>query len=460
LVLIVVAAAAAFSIFVASYEAQLTAAQKAAHTRALEDIRILSVSTVSNGAEYTILSFVAGSLDINNMIVNELSINGEYINYFTVTPLGSASTVDVCALCASGSGTVQEFNLSSLEQVTITVSLTLWNSVSNPTGGFLNPYTIATSGPTNYIAIGVYTTLGNDFTRTFSAPTAVALTEQSEIYTGSTYEPVVVFDGSQSIVPANDSIVSWSWSISYANVPCFELSGEKVLLPQNEIPYGTYTAVLTVDDSNGLVGTASIPYLSTVTSPVITACLSQGPTGSSSSLVGSGFTPSVAGGVSVTFGGPALTLTSCSDGSALGVTPGTITPSAIGTIDCAFTVPSSGPGDETIQATDSTSHANPTTTFVVTTPFLALSPTSGASGTIVSASGAGFTPDVTISFSITPTSPTGGAILPTSPCTASWTGTFSVCTFSISGTSGDAYMVMAEGSDGTFDAATAQFAVN
>jgi len=269
LVVIVVAAAVAFSIFVASYQAQVQAEQAAAHNRALEDIRILSVSTVLNAhsvppnSNYSSLTFVAGSLDVNTMTINELLINGQFINYYTVTPLGSQSTTQICELCAAGQipGSVFEFNLTSLEQVTIVVDLTLWNLAYQPHGGFIQPYSLASSGPTDYISISIYTTLGNDFTRVFDAPTALALTEQSVIYSAGVVVPVVVFDGSQSIVPANDTIVSWSWLIAGPSNFALTLSGEKALEPMSDFTSGTnYTVTLTVLDAEDLAGTATITY--------------------------------------------------------------------------------------------------------------------------------------------------------------------------------------------------------
>jgi len=269
LVLIVVVAVTAFSLFVAGYQAQLQAEQAQAHQRSLEDIRILSVSTVlnntTNNASYSKMSFVAGSLDVNNMMVNELLVNGQFINYYTVTPLGTGSTLRVCPLCniADYPGTVKLFNLTSLEQVTVNVNLTLQNSTTDPTGGFLSPYTLGTSGPTDYIAISLFTTYDNDFARTYSAPTAIALTEPSEIFSNGNDTPVVVFDGSESLVPANDTIVSWSWTITnQTHNFSLNLTGEKALVLQSDFAKGvSFTVTLTVISSAGLAGTSKIVYV-------------------------------------------------------------------------------------------------------------------------------------------------------------------------------------------------------
>ena len=267
LVLIVVGAAVAFSLFVAAYQAQVQAEESAAHTRSLEDIRILSVATVLNSTDgevnFSSLSFVAGSLDVNTMTVNELEINGLLINFYTVTPLGSAEAVQVCELCNRAdplfSHTSLEFNLTSLEQATITVNLTTWNPTLQPHGGFFTPYNLTASGVADFVSISLYTTLGNDFHSVFLPPTAVPLVEQSETYSGGNYTPVLVFDGSQSLVPANDTIVSWSWLIRDGSFS-LSLSGEKALELQSDVPAGAYSVTLVVTSSDGLSDTATIPY--------------------------------------------------------------------------------------------------------------------------------------------------------------------------------------------------------
>jgi len=429
LVLIVVVAVTAFSLFVASYQAQLQAEQKAAHDRSLENIRILSVSTVPNGASYSSLSFVAGSLDVNTMTVNELLINGQFINYYTVTPLGSQASLLICPLCNPTAFplTVQEFNLTSLEQVTITVSLTLQTS-SNPTGGFVDPYTLATSGPTGYVSISLYTTLGNDFNRAFTAPTAVALTEPSQIYSGSSYTPVVVFDGSGSIVPANDSIVSWSWFISDGTVACLELSGEKALVPQSEFPDGTYSVTLTITDSNGLAGTATIPFTSTVTSPAIGVCPAQGPAGAMVTVSGTGFAVNKSI-TSMLDGMPAVS--SCTSGPT-------------GSFSCTVTIPTTVPrGIQSLVATDTTNTA--AVPFTVTVPAISLSPVDGPVGATYAVTGSGFSVSLgaTISFSGSPLTPTGGldCAFAGTAITTDGSGGF-VCTFTVPSEIPGAYSVV------------------
>lgn len=271
LVVIVVGAAVAFSLFVASYEKQVTAEETAAHDKALEDIRIISVQTgldaTDDNTSYSVLNFTAGSLDVNTMTVNELLVNGQFVDFYTVTPLGTANTSEVCELCNPTAPpflhTMTEFNLTSEEQVVITVNLTTWNPVTNPGGGFLDPYTLLTSGTTNYVALSLYTTLGNDFSRVYSAPTAVVQLQQSETYSGGAYVPVLVLNGEGSIVPANDTIVAWTWTLSGQGSasPDGTYSGAEVLIPQSSFTSGDeYNVTLVVDDAAGLVDSITTTY--------------------------------------------------------------------------------------------------------------------------------------------------------------------------------------------------------
>jgi hypothetical protein len=80
--------------------------------------------------------------------------------------------------------------------------------------------------------------------------------------------PVVVFDGSESIIPTNDTIVSWTWTITDPTDPTWtlpgggnDLVGEKALVPQSAFTTGdSYSAVLTVISAVGLAGTATLQY--------------------------------------------------------------------------------------------------------------------------------------------------------------------------------------------------------
>jgi len=271
LILIVVAAAVALAAFVAGYESQYLSEQAAAHNKALENLQIISLSPIVNataGADnYSNISVVIGSLDVQNTTVKEITLNGLPVAFFEVGPLGSSGRIPVCLLCVNtttyGGVAVQpDFQLAADEQANISFNLLTWNGGGRFWGGMFTPYDLVYD---HYVTIGIYTLLGNDFTRSFYPPTAVVLTEQSEDYIDGTETPTVVLDGTHTIPPTNSTIVSWSWSI-YPNLvatngPPEMLSGEEQLIPQAEFNTSvSYTISLTVTTADGLVGAATVCY--------------------------------------------------------------------------------------------------------------------------------------------------------------------------------------------------------
>lgn len=259
LVVIVVGAATVFSVFVANYEKQYDAQQALLHDEELEKIDILSIDPILSTSkvwDYANLSFIAESLDVNTIQVIQIAVNGDPLAYYNVSTPTSGTPSPVCDICV---GVHQTFNLTSQEEVTISASLSLYNSGTNPTGGLYAPYTLTTS---DYVAISVYTSLGNDFNRVFIPPTAVILTSQTEIYSGSEYVPVLELSGEDSVNPANATVASWNWSISPTPVggsPNYE--GEIQLIPQSEFTSGSYNITLTVEDTDELYGTTNMTYI-------------------------------------------------------------------------------------------------------------------------------------------------------------------------------------------------------
>jgi hypothetical protein len=221
LILIVVAAAIALAAFVASYESQYLAEQTTAHDKALENVLFLSVVPVENSTSasgnYTNISAVIGSYDVVNTTISEVTLNGQPLAYFAVTPVGSATSQLVCPLCPAGTdpGSVRSFNLAPDEQATIAFNLATWNPTTQNEGGMFTP----TDLPLNhFITLGAYTTLGNDFTRSFLPPTAIATVTTLTTLNDGTYEAVPILDGSNSIPPVNDTISAWEWNVTNQTV--------------------------------------------------------------------------------------------------------------------------------------------------------------------------------------------------------------------------------------------------
>lgn len=281
LIVIVVAAAVALAAFVASYEKSYLAQQAASRDRSLEDLTVLGVDPVvstTNPGTYQSVSMVVSSLDPLNTTVTEITVNGIPLAYFQVSKLGTSSTLDVCAIC---NGTPTFFNIAFNEQVSVSFTTSTWNLMSNPTGGFLEAYTLNYD---QFVAFTLITSLGNDFSRAFYPPTAVIQLGETTQYVGGSIgeEDMLVMDGLNSVSPPNATAVWWNWSFSpYPSCLSNDgadtcgwsgpLLGEEVLVPQADFPTCVspnlslgcpeeYNITLTVQDSDGLFGTSSIVY--------------------------------------------------------------------------------------------------------------------------------------------------------------------------------------------------------
>jgi flagellin-like protein len=251
LVLIVVGAATALSVFVASYQKQLQSEEALNHDRNLEAITVLHLRPtleVNHTSDWGLLNFSLASLDVNPMVVTGVSLNDQALQNYTAWAL-DLSTGDYTTITVGPGG---QLPLDPREQVNVLVDVVAGNNSS-----FYDRSTVLAA--TDYIKIDVFTALQNDFGRVFIPPTAIALVAPLEtLSNSSTYESVPILDGSSSFQPGNATIIQWNWSVSNAgNVSYF--TGEKVA-DHTMVAGKTYTILLTVTNSDGLLGTDSIPY--------------------------------------------------------------------------------------------------------------------------------------------------------------------------------------------------------
>jgi hypothetical protein len=214
----------------------------------------------------------------------------------------------------------------------------------------------------------------------------------------------------------------------------------------------TITAVGNVVGGPDDTGTATFTLY-----PTIFLSPTTGVIGSSLTVTGIDFSAGPAA-VTVSFDGQLLTRiggSDCAGGSGATL----ITPDDLGGFNCTFTVPSWATlGPNSVQGDDTnTSELTAVVTFTLTTPELTLSPMNGPTDTVVTASGAGFSSAVGISFSIS----TGGTIGSASPCSSSDAGSFTGCVFAVYGPE-IAYTITATGADSSAlpaDSASASFTV-
>jgi hypothetical protein len=186
----------------------------------------------------------------------------------------------------------------------------------------------------------------------------------------------------------------------------------------------TISGVGNVGGGPGDTGTATFTLL-----PSLILNSSSGPVGSSFTISGIDFSAFPAA-VDVSFDGRLLTPTggtNCGRGSSATL----ITPDALGSFVCAFTVPSwATAGPNTVQGDDTnTTELTAVDTFTVPRPALSISPTAGPAYLTVTATGTGFAAATAITFSID-----GGAVASPSTCLTDNTGSFpgtsgTACTF-------------------------------
>ncbi len=253
LVLIVVSAATAFSYFIASYQKQVQAQENAAHQKALESLHVITVRTQLNysggpGALLT-LNFSVESLDVNPIHLTGLDIDNQAVRNYSVWALnlttGTFQTIQVAALGVLDIGPNEQFNLA------VDVSSgSASSSFYDPSFGLLS---------SSYVQTDLFTDLANDFRASFLPPSAIPLVTVDQTFnaTTNTFVPVPILDGLNSIQPGtNDTIVSWSWSISPDGTVA---SGEEA-----EAVFATtgieHTITLVVTNNVGLVGVGSINY--------------------------------------------------------------------------------------------------------------------------------------------------------------------------------------------------------
>ncbi len=188
---------------------------------------------------------------------------------------------------------------------------------------------------------------------------------------------------------------------------------------------GTYTITAVGNQVGGSGDTATATF--TITTPTITLTPSQGPTGVSAVVSGTGFSPGVT--ITLTISGSGTLGSSSCTGQ---------TVSATGTFTCPATTVSGSAGSYTITATGS-DHSTVSSDvasagFTITTPTITLTPSQGPEGSTVTVSGTGFTIGSSLKSlvfdTVTISSCSPGSM------SISGTGTFS-CAFSVpSGASG------------------------
>lgn len=195
LVAIVVAAAAAFSLFVATYQSQLQNEEKATHDRNLEMVHFLNIS-VGAGGFPVYATFESG--DVNYMNLTGYELNNFAVQSWGFYPRGgSVPSWMTDQACPNDTSIVTQeaCQMIAPSQTVTAVLIPSYPVISSPIG------------------LGLFTALANEFRFTFLAPVAIATVDIVQSGGGPS-TPVFDSTGSyQPTEPDNASLVAYSWTI-------------------------------------------------------------------------------------------------------------------------------------------------------------------------------------------------------------------------------------------------------
>jgi flagellin-like protein len=249
LVLIVVVAATSLAVYVAQYQKQLQSEQALTHDRALEKLAVLHVTPYLplNSTTWYSLNFTVASLYINPSIVDEITLNDQAVKQYTVWALNLTSGT-FTSIVVGGGG---QLTLSPNEQVNVNLTTNLTSpDYSFYSATFVLPLTA-------YLKLDLFTGYQNDFTRVFIPPTAVAVVSPLETFSAGNFTTIPVLDGSNSFQAGNASLDAWAWFVTPGPI---RASGEKAVVAFSTTPGTTYTILLAVTNTDGLLGTDTITY--------------------------------------------------------------------------------------------------------------------------------------------------------------------------------------------------------
>ena len=249
LVLIVVSAATAFSLFIAGYQKQVQQKQAIQQAKSLESIQVVRVTPTLNQSSprYAFLNFTVASLYVNSATIREVSINNNPLKTYNAWRLDLSSATYQWVTIGPGG----QLAMNAREQLNLLIDLTGDSGFSFYNGSFV-------LHSTDFVKVELITAYGNDFSRIFIPPTAIGIVSVLETLNGSVFTPVTVLDGTHSFQPGNGSIVQWIWNVTPDNITPAPYGPLAVVHFKGA--YLEHTITLMVTDSDGLIGTEVFRY--------------------------------------------------------------------------------------------------------------------------------------------------------------------------------------------------------
>jgi flagellin-like protein len=255
LVLIVVAAATAFSFFVASTEQTNLAEQTALHMKNLENVTIESIlNTPPNPTAVPAfpgsIVIVLSSSDIYATNLTDIAIGGDPATTFCQTPGGCNVTNASDGpnfQTFSGAGGSGYVNLTSFTVTAVTIDYLAF---------YIQPFVYSLSS----VEVQMGSTRGNEFVSTLFPPIPE--------FGVTSISGWPVLDGTQSYQPHEDSspeanIVDWDWVVTDHSGTApgdGDYTGQEAQLSAQFEAGVVYTITLTVTNTFGLSGSSSETY--------------------------------------------------------------------------------------------------------------------------------------------------------------------------------------------------------
>ncbi len=261
LTLVVVSAATSFALFVSQEQQQRQEAQLKQLQIELEDLSLSSLKDLQYNE--TTGNFTKVNITIKNMhndpsTINMIFINDYYVDQFKV--YRTNRIVENWKFNSSKGRYINQnktgyhlFRLDSYETATIKIE-------NNGSIRLPKQKNITKNTP---ITVKIYTSLTNEFEKTFYPPTAIIKIDIQSL-PGVT-DDYYILDGSQSDHPGDGYIIKWDWNVTnISHTPDIynETGGRKAQTPDPlfiTVGY-TYRVNLTVTDNYGMKATTSFEF--------------------------------------------------------------------------------------------------------------------------------------------------------------------------------------------------------